>query len=142
MAKLMEILLKNHRLTSKQPEIVKTQYQWSDLMPQNLKEKITKIVHRIKGVTTVEARKPSSEADAKAGMDTVAMRGRRFPILQVGDTVRILKNKKVVGDKELMEQFRAGKRKIESSSTNFGQKFYTLSDMREHIRSDIAKMIN
>ena len=93
-------------------------------------------------MTPVEARKPSSEADSKTAMEMVAIRGRKFPILQVGDTVRILKKKKVVGDKEFMEQFKAGKHKIENISENFGQKFYMLSDKQEYIRSDIVKMIN
>ena len=78
-------------------------------------------------MTPLEARKPSSEADAKMGMEMVAIRGRKFPILDVGDTVRILKKKKVVGDKEFTEQFKAGKHKVESISENFGQKFYMLS---------------
>ena len=112
MAKLMEKLLKNRRVTGKQPETDKAQYQWSDLIPQILKEYNTKSIHRITGMTPVEARKPSSEADAKMAMEMVAIRGRKFPILQVGGTVRILKKKKVVGDKEFMEQFKACKHKV------------------------------
>ncbi len=49
---------------------------------------------------------------------------------------------KAVGDKELMEQFKACKHKVESISDNFGQKFYMLSDKREYIRSLMVKMIN
>ncbi len=89
----------------------------------------------------MEARKPSSEADAKMAMEMVAIRGRRFPNLQVGDTVRILKKKKL-GDDEFMEQFNAGKHTVVSTSENVGQKFHLLSDKREYIRSDIVKMIN
>ena len=36
-------------------------------------------------MTPVEARKPSSEADAQMAMEMVAIRGRKFPILQVGE---------------------------------------------------------
>jgi hypothetical protein len=142
MAMLMDKLLKKKRITGKQPEIEKIQYQWSDLIPHIMAEYNTKSKHRITGMTPLEARKPSSEADAKTAMEMVAIRGRKFPILQVGDTVRILKKKKVVGDKEFMEQFKQGKHKVESISENVGQKFYMLSDKREHIRSDIVKMIN
>ncbi len=67
-------------------------------------------------------------------MERVAMRGRRFPILQVGDTVSIFKKRKVVGDKEFMEHFKACKHKVESISENFGHKFYMLSDRKEYIR--------
>ena len=142
MAMLMEKLLKNRRIKGKQPDIDKTQYQWSDLIPQIMTEYNTKSKHRITGMTPMEARKPSSEADAKMAMEMVAIRGRKSPILQVGDIVIILKKKKVVGDKEFMEQFKAGKHTVESISENFGQKFYLLSDKREYIRSDIVKMIN
>ena len=94
------------------------------------------------GMTPLEARKPSDEAHAKMAMEMVAIRGRKSAILQVGDTVRIFKKKKVVGDKEFMEQFKAGKHKLESTSKIVGQKFYMLSDKREYIRSLIFKMIN
>ncbi len=93
-------------------------------------------------MTPTEARKPSSEVDAKMAMELVARRGRKLPTLNIGDIVRILKKKKVVGDKEFMEQFKARKHTVESISENFGQKFFMLSDKREYTRSDIAKMIN
>ena len=56
-------------------------------------------------MTPVEARKPSSDADAKAGMEMSATFGRTFPILQVGDTVRTLKKNKL-GDKDFMDNFK------------------------------------
>ncbi len=135
-------LLARKRLDGNQPVAEKIQYQWSDLIPQVMAEYNTKSKHRITGMTPLEARKPSSEVDAKMAMEMVAIRGRRSPILQGGDTVRVLKKKKVVGDKEFMEQFKAGKHKAESISENVGQKFYMLSDKREYIRSDIVEMIN
>ena len=41
-----------------------------------------------------------------------------------------------------MDTFKPGRHKVESITENFGQKFYKLSDKREYIRSDLAKMIN
>ncbi len=93
-------------------------------------------------MTPPEARKPSGDADAKTAIEMVAIRGRRFPSLQVGDTVGIWEKKRVAGDKEFMDQFKVGKHKIESISENFGQKFHLLSDKCEYIRSDIVKMRN
>ena len=61
-------------------------------------------------MTPAEARKPSSEIDAKTAMELVAKRGRKFQILQVGDVVRILRKKKVVGEKEFMPNFKTGYR--------------------------------
>ncbi len=92
---------------------------------------------RITGMPPTDARKPSSEADAKAGIEMAATHGRKFPILQVG-IVRTLKKKKL-GEKDFMD---AGRHKVESISEKIVQKFYMLSDKREYIRSDIVKMIN
>ena len=73
-------------------------------------------------------------------MELVARRGRRFQPLVVGDTVRILKNRNPVGEKEWMERFKKGEHTVESISGNVGQKFYMLSNGQELIRSDIVKM--
>ena len=100
----------------------------------------TRNKHRITGMTPAEAKKPSSEVDAKASMELVARWGRKFPILQIGDVVRVLRKKKAVGEKEFMSQFKPGEQTVESISENFGQKVYRLSDQREYIRSDIVKM--
>ena len=104
---LMDKLTARKKLMGKQPVKEKIQYQRSDLIPQVIAEYNTKSKHRITGMTPLETRKPSSEADAKIAMEMVASLGRRFPILRVGDTVRILMKKKVVGDKEFMEQFKS-----------------------------------
>jgi hypothetical protein len=138
----MKALQKNTKLTGKQAPIDKTKYQWSDLIPNALAEYNNKNKHRITGMTPTEARKPSSEIDAKMAMELVAKRGRKFPDLQVGDVVRILRKKDRVGDKEYMSNFKTGEQTVESISESFGQKFFRLSDKREYIRSDIVKMKN
>ncbi len=48
-------------------------------------------------------------------------------MVEVGDTVRLVKQKKI-GDKDLMDKFKAGKHKVESNSENVGQKCFMLSD--------------
>ena len=92
--------------------------------------------HRITGLTPADARKPSSETDAKNAMEIAATRGRRFPTLAVGDTVQISRKKKAVGDKEFMSNFKEGERNVVSTSENLGQKFYKLTDGREYTRAD------
>ncbi len=118
----MKYLLKSRRGKGKQQEKDKTQYQWTDLIPFVMAEYNTKNKHRITGMTPVEARKPSSEADAKAGMEIAATFGRKSQVLQAGDTVRTLKKNKL-GDKDFMDKFKPGKHKVESISENVGQKF-------------------
>ena len=97
--------------------------------------------HRITGLSPTDARKPSNEADAKAGMELAAKSGVKFPPLRVGDTVRMLKKKKI-GLKEFQDAFKPGKQTVESISEQFGQRYYMLSDKREYVRSDLVKMIN
>ena len=112
------------------------------MIPNVMAEYNSKNKHRIIGMTPTEAKKPSSHVDVKTAMELVARRGRRFPPLVVGDTVRILKNRNPVGEKEWMERFKKGEHTVESISENFGQKFYMLSNGQELIRSDIVKMKN
>ena len=138
----MERLKGSFRVKGKQPPVDTTQLQWSDQVPQILAEYNNKNKHRITGMTPAEARKPSSEVDAKAAMELVAKRGRTFPTLKVGDIVRVLKKKNPVGEKEFMTNFKKGEHTVESISENFGQKLYKLSDSRENIRSDIVLMKN
>ena len=114
--------------------------QWSDLVPSLLAVYNNKHKHRMIGMTPAQARKPSSEMDATISMEIEATRGRKYPILRVGDTVRILRKRKAVGDKETMDNFKPGEHKVVSISENFKQKFYLLTDQREYIRADIVKM--
>ena len=79
----MAVLKRGTRILSKQPPTDTTKYQWSDLIPNVLAEYYNKNTHRITGMTPAEAKKPSSEVDAKIAMELVARRGRTFPILQM-----------------------------------------------------------
>ena len=128
------------RLTTKTTPIDTTKIQWHELAPTVLAVCNNKHSHRITGLAPAAARKPSSETDAKISMEIAATRGRRYPPLAVGDTVRILRKKKQVGDKEWMSNFKEGDHKVASISENLGQKFYRLTDGREYLRADIVKM--
>ena len=88
----MKVLQRGFRLNSKQAPIDKTKYQWSDLIPNVMAEYNNKNKHRITGMTPTEAKKPSSEVDAKMAMELVARRGHKFPTLNIGDIVKILRN--------------------------------------------------
>ena len=68
-----------------------------------------------------------------------ATRGRKYPEVNIGDKVRVLKKKKL-GDKDFRDQLRAGENTIENIETMFGQKYYKLNDGREYMRTDFVKM--
>ena len=141
MADRLSKLIKTKKvIKGKQQEAPQIKHQWHDLIPFVLAEYNT-TKHSITGLTPTEARRPSNEADAKAGMELVAKSGVRFPPLRVGDTVRMLKKKKL-GLKEYQDPFKPGRPTVESISEQFGQKYYMLSDRREYVRSDLVKMIN
>jgi hypothetical protein len=74
-------------------------------------------------------------------MELAATSGVKIPTLRVGDTVRMLKKKKL-GLKEFQDAFKLGKQTVVEITENFGQKYYKLSDNREYIRSDLVNMIN
>ena len=133
-------LKRKKRLVRKTTPIDTTKIQWHLLAPTVLAVYNNKNKHRITGLTPAGARKPSSETDATISMEIAATRGRRFPTLAVCDTVRILRKKKQVGDKEWMSNFKEGDHKVASISENLGQKFYRLTDGREYLRADIVKM--
>jgi hypothetical protein len=141
MANRLKELLKPKRIIGKQPKKEPVNYQWHDLIPFVMAEYNVKNKHRITGMTPHEARKPSNAADVKAGIELAATHGVKFPPLRVGDTVRMLLKKKL-GHKEFQDAFKHGKQTVVSISESFGQKFYTLSDRREYIRSDLVKMLN
>ncbi len=140
MANRLTKLLKEKKYKGKQQEKEKINHQWHDLIPFVLAEYNT-TKHRITGMSPTDARKPSNEADAKAAMELAATSGVKFSPLRAGDTVRMLKKKKL-GEKEFMDAFKPGKQKVVEITENFGQKFHKLSDKREYIRSDLVKMIN
>ena len=117
----------------------KTNLQWHDFIPAIINTYNTKMVHSATGLTPVEAARPGNEASAKASMEVRASHGRKFPPLEEGNKVRIVRQKKL-GDKEHMNNFRAGTYEVVSISENLGQKYYKLSDGKEYIRSDIVKM--
>ena len=141
MANRLRELVRDKRIIGKQPKTEKINYQWHDLIPFVMAEYNAKNKHRITGMTPYEARKPSNEADVKAAMELAATSGVKYPPLRVGDTVRMLLKKKL-GHKEFQDAFKRGKQTVVSITESFGQKFYTLSDRREYIRSDLVKMLN
>lgn len=134
----MEYSKRRRRLDTKTPN--PEQIQWYTLIPRILAVYNNKNIHSSTGKTPNDGRKVSNEVDAKASMEMRATHGRKYPTLEVGDTVKILRKKKQVGDKEFMSDFKSGEHKVTSISSNFDQKFYRLSDGREYIRIDIVKM--
>lgn len=111
--------------------------QWYTYISKILYLYNKKNVHSATGMTPDEARRPHNESSAKASMELRAKMGRKYPEIEVGDTVRVIRKKTLV-DKEHVGNFREGAWEVTSISVNFGQKFYKIGDRREYIRSDLV----
>ena len=112
--------------------------QWTDYVDDILKVYNTS-VHSSIGMTPTGARKKENTLSATIEMKMKARRSRKYPEINVGDTVRVLRQKSL-GDKEFVGAIRLSRHKVESISTNFGQQFYHLDDRREYIRAGVVKV--
>lgn len=127
--------LNKNRLKTK----TNTNIQWTDYIDSILKQ-YNNTVHSSTEFKPIEARKKSNEIDVKVNLEMKATNNRKYPDLKEGDTVRILRVKKL-GEKENTSPFRTGRFKIDSISTNFEQKFYKINGVPgEFIRSDLVKV--
>ena len=96
-------------------------------------------VHSATNMTPVDARKKINLMDAKVSMELKAKRGRRYPELNEGDRVRVMR-KKGLGEKETASAFQKDVFVVNSISQNLGQDFYRLNNGREYIRADLVKV--
>ncbi len=89
-------------------------------------------------MTPNDAVKPENEYDVKTNLEIKAKHDLKYPVLEIGDTVRAFK-KKPKFSKERVGDYEDGTRKVEGISTSLGQNFYKLdSDDHQYIRADIA----
>ena len=89
-------------------------------------------------MTPDDAVKPENEYDVKTNLEIKAKHDLKYPVLDIGDTVRAFK-KRPKFSKERVGDYEDGTRKVEGISTSMGQKFYKLdNDSHQYIRADIA----
>ena len=89
-------------------------------------------------MTPDDAVKPENEYDVKTNLEIKAKHDLKYPVLDIGDTVRAFK-KRPKFSKERIGDYEDGTRKVEGISTSMGQKFYKLdNDDHQYIRADIA----
>ena len=97
-----------------------------------------KIKQDTTNMTPDDAVKPENEYDVKTNLEIKAKHDLKYPVLDIGDTVRAFK-KRPKFSKERVGDYEDGTRKVEGISTSMGQKFYKLdNDSHQYIRADIA----
>ena len=88
-------------------------------------------------MTPDDAVKPENEYDVKTNLEIKAKHDLKYPVLDIGDTVRAFK-KRPKFSKERVGDYEDGTRKVEVISTSMRQKFYKLdNDDHQYIRADI-----
>ena len=68
--------------------------QWHDYIYQVMLTYTNKLKHSSTGKTPDEARKDTHQADVKANLEIRALNNRKYPPLNVGDEVKIMRKKK------------------------------------------------
>ena len=118
----------------------KKDVQWTDFLFEVLTTYNRLMVSSATGMTPNEARKKENTLQVKVNLEIKRHSTRKYPELNVGDTVKTLYKKKY-GEKESVSNWNPTKLKIESISTSFGQKYYHLKDdRRSYLRHDLLKV--
>jgi hypothetical protein len=91
-------------------------------------------------MTPLQAIKDSNQIDVKNNIELKANHNRRYPPLEVGDSVKIRRKKKV-NEKERTSNWGDESYKVISMDRKFGQKYYTLDkEKRQYTRGEVLKV--
>ena len=110
------------RLEFKKFEVKK----WVDLLPEVLKQYNEKMIHSSHDLTPAQAKLPRNRALVKGRLEVNRISTRKYPPLNVGDTVKVFQKKDKL-DKERVSTWRTENYKIEKIEESHGQKIYTVT---------------
>ena len=106
---------------------------WSGLIYQILLKYNYKSIHSGTGFTPAEAEKKQNQFHVKFNMEKHKVNTRKYPDIEVGDYVRVHKNKDKL-DKEHISTWGDKKYKVENITETFGQKYYFLEGYTQNSR--------
>ena len=96
--------------------------------------------HSSTNKTPDDARKDTHQADVKANLEIRALRNRKYPPLNVGDQVKILRKKKI-NEKDRTSNWSIEVFKVSSINETLGQKYHTVKNMgRDYTRAELLKV--
>ena len=99
-----------------------------------------KNIHSAINMTPNQARKKENEFKAMISVALRAKKERKYPELNVGDKVKILR-KKAITEKERSSNFLKGEYTVEKISKKIGQNYYTLQGFnRPLLRHELLKV--
>ena len=99
-----------------------------------------KLKHGSHGFTPADAAKRENSMDVRMNLEMKAKKNRKYPDLNVNDTVRIYKKKENF-DKERKGVWSDNEYTVERIITSHGQKFYKLEGLtKEYMRHELLKV--
>ena len=118
----------------------KRHIQWIDYVSDVPLTYNYKTRHSATGLTPIEARKGKNEFKAMLNVASKARKDRVYPEVSVGDTVKIIRNKRT-GEKEIISKYLAGEYTVANVDENLGQKYYMMIGFnRPLLRHNILKV--
>jgi hypothetical protein len=91
-------------------------------------------------MTPADAMIDTNQLDVKANMELRAKHNRKYPPLNVDDSVKILRQKKV-NEKERQSFWSPATHKVASISEQLGQEYYKVVGIdRDYIRGELLKV--
>ena len=99
-----------------------------------------KLVHSSTKKTPADAAKQTHQMDVKANLEIRAMKNRKYPPLNVGDSVKIMRKKKA-GEKERTSKWSIEVFKVTAISEEHGQNYHRVEGMdRDYTRAEVLKV--
>jgi hypothetical protein len=114
--------------------------QWTDFIFEILLTYNNKIKHSATGFTPSDAKKKGNETDVKLNLLNKKKHDRRYPLLSIGDKVKIYR-KKEPGEKERTSNWSNNTYEVETIAKSHGQTYFKVEGMsREYSRHEILKV--
>ena len=113
--------------------------QWVDLVFEILLTYNNKLVHSTIGMTPDDARKKKNELDVWTNTFINSKQNRKYPNLEKGDKVKILR-KKGITEKEISSVWSDNAYEVEDIFESKGQTFYKVSNGKDHTRHELLKV--
>ena len=118
----------------------KENIQWTDYNFEVLLTYNNKMVHSTTGYTPQEARKKGNELNIALNISMKAKKNRKYPELEVGSKVKILR-KKGITEKERTSHWTKQTYKIAKIEKKLGQEYYYIENYdRAFLRHELLKV--
>ena len=118
----------------------KQNIQWNDYIFEILLTYNNRMVHSSIKMTPKEAVKETNELKARQNMEQQASRTRKYPLIEIGDRVKIYRKRKV-GEKERVSVWKPEIEEVERIEKKVNQTmFYSKGDKRPYLRFELLKL--